>query len=105
MFSLSLFLQLQASRSGASSLKYQTKSFISHRKNFASKVLCCRTRPLSLSSSLSKQAKGRLICSVTTQPQLAEVEENKMDTPKEIFLKDYKMPDYYFDKGRAQICH
>lgn len=20
-----------------------------------------------------------------------------MDTPKEIFLKDYKMPDYYFD--------
>lgn len=27
-----------------------------------------------------------------------QVEDSKMDTPKEIFLKDYKLPDYYFDK-------
>ncbi|CAL5429897.1 unnamed protein product [Camellia sinensis] len=26
-----------------------------------------------------------------------QVEEAKMDMPKEIFLKDYKLPDYYFD--------
>nr|XP_017234912.1 PREDICTED: puromycin-sensitive aminopeptidase isoform X1 [Daucus carota subsp. sativus] len=38
----------------------------------------------------------RLICSVATEsPQ--QVEETTMDMPKEIFLKDYKSPDYYFD--------
>lgn len=26
-----------------------------------------------------------------------------MDTPKEIFLKDYKMPDYYFDTVCMQL--
>lgn len=37
----------------------------------------------------------RLICSVATEPLKAE--ESKMEAPKEIFLKDYKKPDYYFD--------
>lgn len=32
-----------------------------------------------------------------TETLKKSVEESKMDTPKEIFLKDYKMPDYYFD--------
>lgn len=39
----------------------------------------------------------RLICSVATEDLPKQVEEPKMETPKEIFLKDYKMPDYYFD--------
>ncbi|KAJ0970270.1 hypothetical protein J5N97_023147 [Dioscorea zingiberensis] len=40
----------------------------------------------------------RLICSVATEPPPAQVEGSEMDTPKEVFLRDYKMPDYYFDK-------
>ncbi|KAK3227649.1 hypothetical protein Dsin_007511 [Dipteronia sinensis] len=39
----------------------------------------------------------RLICSVATENLPEQVEESKMEAPKEIFLKDYKMPDYYFD--------
>ncbi|KAM0069920.1 putative cytosol alanyl aminopeptidase [Helianthus debilis subsp. tardiflorus] len=38
-----------------------------------------------------------LIRSVATEPAAKSVEEPKMDAPKEIFLKDYKLPDYYFD--------
>lgn len=39
----------------------------------------------------------RLICSVATETSSKQVDESKMDVPKEIFLKDYKKPDYYFD--------
>ncbi|KAJ0105133.1 hypothetical protein Patl1_17701 [Pistacia atlantica] len=45
----------------------------------------------------NKQNSRRLICSVATENLPKQVEESKMDTPKEVFLKDYKMPDYYFD--------
>lgn len=45
----------------------------------------------------AKQASRKLICSVATEALQEKAEENKMGTPKEIFLKDYKMPDYYFD--------
>lgn len=45
----------------------------------------------------SKQNSRRLICSVATENLPKPVEESKMDTPKEVFLKDYKMPNYYFD--------
>ncbi|CAN1778120.1 Puromycin-sensitive aminopeptidase [Linum perenne] len=31
------------------------------------------------------------------EPVPKETEEAKMDAPKEVFLKDYKLPDYYFD--------
>ncbi|RWW13083.1 hypothetical protein GW17_00023223 [Ensete ventricosum] len=34
---------------------------------------------------------------VATQPVPAQSEESKMDMPREIFLKDYKVPDYLFD--------
>lgn len=34
---------------------------------------------------------------VATEPLPTQVEEPKMDVPKEIFLKDYKKPDYFFD--------
>lgn len=44
-----------------------------------------------------KQTNRRLICSVATEPVPTQVEEPKMDVPKEIFLKDYKKPDYLFD--------
>ncbi|GAV76097.1 Peptidase_M1 domain-containing protein/DUF3458 domain-containing protein, partial [Cephalotus follicularis] len=44
-----------------------------------------------------KQANTRLFFSVATEPLPKKVEESKMDAPKEIFLKDYKLPDYYFD--------
>ncbi|QCD85053.1 aminopeptidase N [Vigna unguiculata] len=44
-----------------------------------------------------KQVSKRLICVVATEDLPKQVEESKMETPKEIFLKDYKMPDYYFD--------
>ncbi|KAM5572421.1 puromycin-sensitive aminopeptidase [Rosa sericea] len=44
-----------------------------------------------------KQGSSRLICSVATETVPEQVEESKMGTPKEIFLKDYKLPDYYFD--------
>ncbi|MQL77483.1 hypothetical protein Taro_009884, partial [Colocasia esculenta] len=45
----------------------------------------------------TRLGRKRLTCSVATQPVPSQTEESKMDTPKEIFLKDYKMPDYYFD--------
>ena len=45
----------------------------------------------------TRQISGRLVCSVATESVPKEAQESKMDTPKEIFLKDYKMPNYYFD--------
>ncbi|KAK6935407.1 Peptidase M1, alanyl aminopeptidase, Ig-like fold [Dillenia turbinata] len=46
--------------------------------------------------SRAKQIGQRLICAVGTEP-LPKQAEPIMDTPKEIFLKDYKSPDYFFD--------
>ncbi|KAG8382213.1 hypothetical protein BUALT_Bualt05G0053300 [Buddleja alternifolia] len=46
----------------------------------------------------AKSIGQRLICSVATEPLAKQVEESTMDTPKEIFLKDYKQPDYFFEK-------
>ncbi|XP_057775839.1 puromycin-sensitive aminopeptidase-like isoform X1 [Salvia miltiorrhiza] len=40
----------------------------------------------------------RFICSVATEPLPKQVEETNMEAPKEIFLKDYKQPDYFFEK-------
>ncbi|XP_017641854.1 puromycin-sensitive aminopeptidase [Gossypium arboreum] len=45
----------------------------------------------------TRETSRRLICSVATEPLPKRVEESEMDAPKEIFLKDYKSPDYYFD--------
>ncbi|KAG5058586.1 hypothetical protein JHK86_013582 [Glycine max] len=50
-----------------------------------------------LASERVKQVSRRLICSVATEDLPKEVEKSNMETPREIFLKDYKMPDYYFD--------
>lgn len=35
---------------------------------------------------------------MATEPLPKQVEETNMDAPKEIFLKDYKAPDYFFEK-------
>ncbi|XP_016716134.2 puromycin-sensitive aminopeptidase isoform X1 [Gossypium hirsutum] len=45
----------------------------------------------------ARETSRRLICSIATEPLPKRVEESDMDAPKEIFLKDYKSPDYYFD--------
>ena len=53
--------------------------------------------PLYSSLPRVKQVSKRLICAVATEDLPKQVEESEMETPKEIFLKDYKKPDYYFD--------
>ncbi|KAK1430614.1 hypothetical protein QVD17_13477 [Tagetes erecta] len=45
----------------------------------------------------TSQTSRTLFRSVAAEPVLHSVEELNMDAPKEIFLKDYKLPDYYFD--------
>ncbi|OVA08651.1 Peptidase M1 [Macleaya cordata] len=82
----------------ANGLQHSVKNFYRSTKYFSSEVTCWGSHPfLDSTSSRIRQASRRLICSVATQPQTAQVEESNMDTPKEIFLKDYKMPNYYFD--------
>ncbi|KAL7594706.1 hypothetical protein Lser_V15G30366 [Lactuca serriola] len=50
-----------------------------------------------LYSPRTNQTSRRLVCSVATESVSKSFEESKMEGPKEIFLKDYKLPDYYFD--------
>ncbi|KAK7399195.1 hypothetical protein VNO78_10373 [Psophocarpus tetragonolobus] len=68
------------------------KHFLASEVNFQKKYC-----PLYSSLPRVKQVSRRLICSVSTEDLPKQVEESKMETPREIFLKDYKMPDYYFD--------
>ncbi|KAK6947801.1 Peptidase M1, alanyl aminopeptidase, C-terminal [Dillenia turbinata] len=56
----------------------------------------CRCRPI-LVPERANQIGQRLICADVTETLPKQVEEPKMDTPKEIFLKDYKSHDYFFD--------
>ncbi|XP_034215094.1 puromycin-sensitive aminopeptidase isoform X3 [Prunus dulcis] len=65
----------------------------------SSKSLSRYRRFLTSENSFQTDKKGsrRLICSVATESLPEQVEESKMGAPKEIFLKDYKLPDYYFD--------
>ncbi|KAE8677975.1 Puromycin-sensitive aminopeptidase [Hibiscus syriacus] len=44
-----------------------------------------------------RESSRRLLCSVATESSPKQVKESEMDAPKEIFLKDYKSPAYYFD--------
>uniref|UniRef100_A0A8R7QEH9 Aminopeptidase N n=1 Tax=Triticum urartu TaxID=4572 RepID=A0A8R7QEH9_TRIUA len=55
-----------------------------------------RSNPL-LSLHSSKFVSKRTACLIATGPSPAATEEPEMDHPKEIFLKDYKKPDYLFD--------
>lgn len=74
-----------------------SKSSVRYRHFLASEVVlrknCC---PFYSSVPRVKKASRKLICSVATESK--QVEESKMAMPTEIFLKDYKMPDYYFEK-------
>ncbi|CAN7082976.1 unnamed protein product [Brassica oleracea var. botrytis] len=61
----------------------------------ASQVTCLtKNRFPSHSIDRYKQSSRRLFCSVATESVPDKVE---MDAPKEIFLKDYTKPDYYFE--------
>ncbi|KAL5538266.1 hypothetical protein UlMin_045973 [Ulmus minor] len=74
------------------------KSICKYRRFLTSEVSCRKNFRLPFTStSRAKHFRRQFICSVATEASRKEVEESKMDTPKEIFLKDYKMPDYYFD--------
>ncbi|KAK7251343.1 hypothetical protein RIF29_34447 [Crotalaria pallida] len=83
---------------GVNYFQHTAKSSIRYRHFLASEAIF-RKKSLPLYSSLPrvKQASRRLICLVATEDLAKQVEESKMEAPKEIFLKDYKMPDYYFD--------
>ncbi|KAJ0594419.1 putative cytosol alanyl aminopeptidase [Helianthus annuus] len=45
----------------------------------------------------SSRTSTALVRSLATESVPKSAEESNMDAPKEIFLKDYKLPDYYFD--------
>lgn len=79
-------------------MENSAKNIYRYRRFLTSEALCQRNCRFSYPSlSRAKQANRRLICSFATETLKKPVEESEMDTPKEIFLKDYKMPDYYFD--------
>ncbi|XP_058732029.1 puromycin-sensitive aminopeptidase [Vicia villosa] len=74
-----------------------SKSSVRYRHFLSSEVIlrknCCQFYS---SVPAVKKASRKLICSVATE-DLAKQEEPKMAAPTEIFLKDYKKPDYYFE--------
>ncbi|CAF2081840.1 unnamed protein product [Brassica rapa] len=63
---------------------------------FLTSQVTCLTKNQFPSHSVDryKQSSRRLFCSVATESVPDKVE---MDAPKEIFLKDYTKPDYYFE--------
>ncbi|GAB2240327.1 hypothetical protein Droror1_Dr00020845 [Drosera rotundifolia] len=59
-----------------------------------------RSTPSSRRFLFSKRTKPvgrRPICSAVGETLIKPVEDLQIDAPKEIFLKDYKKPGYYFD--------
>ncbi|KAJ9147935.1 hypothetical protein P3X46_030048 [Hevea brasiliensis] len=81
----------------ASFFRNSVKNISKHRRFLRSEVTVGRNYRFLYPALQAKEDNKRLICSVATEPLPKQVEESKMDTPKEIFLKDYKFPDYYFD--------
>ncbi|KAI0513948.1 hypothetical protein KFK09_009980 [Dendrobium nobile] len=75
-------------------LRYQEKKIFRNICHLTEEGVHRRRTIFSFPSSVASR---RFVCSVATQPLPAKSEELKMVAPKEIFLKDYKMPDYYFD--------
>ncbi|GAB2246815.1 hypothetical protein Droror1_Dr00006697 [Drosera rotundifolia] len=49
------------------------------------------------SAQRTKPVGRRPICSAVGETLIKPVENQQMDAPKEIYLKDYKKPDYYFE--------
>lgn len=92
-----------------SSAPFQTTSQISCARHLLKSSQRCRRfcssevhfgyyRHPFLVSPLLGKFNQKWICSVSTEPFPKQIEEPEMEAPKEIFLKDYKQPDYYFDK-------
>ncbi|XVF10573.1 hypothetical protein REPUB_Repub07fG0194200 [Reevesia pubescens] len=85
-------------KSSVSSFQTSLKNISRHRAFSALEASSRRNFRFPHSSPYrAREASKRLLCSVATEPSPKQVEESKMDAPKEIFLKDYKSPDYYFD--------
>ncbi|GAB4857401.1 Puromycin-sensitive aminopeptidase [Ancistrocladus abbreviatus] len=80
------------------SFRHPAKCLPSYRQFLSSEVALKRNYPLPYPLfHRTKPVGRRLICSVATETLPKEAEELKMEAPKEIFLKDYKKPDYYLD--------
>ncbi|KAH9324650.1 hypothetical protein KI387_004828, partial [Taxus chinensis] len=69
--------------------KFKSKSFLKVHTWQKGGIFC------SLRGSASNLR--RVLCTVATQSPLLQTVEAYMEAPKEIFLADYKMPNYYFD--------
>ncbi|KAK9716600.1 hypothetical protein RND81_06G244800 [Saponaria officinalis] len=79
-------------------VKRSVKCLSTYRRFSILKVASQRTQRFSYSPLYRhKQVDRRVFCSVGTAPLTNQAEESNMEAPKEIFLKDYKKPDYYFD--------
>ncbi|WOK94897.1 hypothetical protein Cni_G03602 [Canna indica] len=74
-----------------------TNNHLNYNLNIKGEGTCSRRSFLPLYSPSIKLSGKRLASFVATQPLPAQSEESKMDVAREIFLKDYKMPDYLFD--------
>ncbi|XP_021820786.1 puromycin-sensitive aminopeptidase isoform X2 [Prunus avium] len=97
LFGLISSAPLQCTRR-VSLLGNSSKSLSRYRRFLTSEVKCRRNYRFPRTSfPTDKQGSRRLICSVATESLPEQVDESKMGAPKEIFLKDYKLPDYYFD--------
>ncbi|XP_020419364.1 puromycin-sensitive aminopeptidase isoform X2 [Prunus persica] len=97
LFGLISSAPLQCTRR-VSLLGNSSKSLSRYRRFLTSEVKCRRNYRFPCTSfPTDKKGSRRLICSVATESLPEQVEESKMGAPKEIFLKDYKLPDYYFD--------
>ncbi|GLT90872.1 hypothetical protein SLE2022_087880 [Rubroshorea leprosula] len=87
-------------KSCGSSFQISVRNISQYRRLSRSEVAQRRNYGFLYSSSShlyrARPTGRRLICSVATPTKSKEVEESTMNTPKEIFLKDYKLPDYYF---------
>ncbi|KAL6859153.1 hypothetical protein ACP4OV_018155 [Aristida adscensionis] len=93
----------QSLPSGSSKRNSSVKSCSSYRANLKNeRSRWIRSNP-SLSLNSAKLVGKRTSCSVATEPPPAATEEPEMDSPKEIFLKDYKKPDYLFDTVDLQF--
>ncbi|KAL3499325.1 hypothetical protein ACH5RR_038418 [Cinchona calisaya] len=78
--------------------RHSLNNILKHRQFLGSEATHWRNYSVpSYPLSGAKKFSPRLICSVATEPLPKQVEESTMEAPKEIFLKDYKKPDYYFD--------
>lgn len=99
VFPLQLIITTKLRATGrASPFQNSAKNISKYRQFLSSEVSFQRNYRFSYPVlHRAKQDNRKLICSVATEPLPKQVEESKMETPKEIFLKDYKLPEYYFD--------